>query len=82
MTNLLDTLIPSFQAAILQFDLSQPEQRGRCSRMLIAAVASKDDPLLRREYGVWISRRFGLDESTVQEYIRMERVRRGPCVGG
>jgi DNA primase len=56
--------------AVEQFDLREPEARGRAVRAAAAVVARHPDPVVRHEYAVYVARRTGVDVDVVLPAVR------------
>jgi DNA primase len=57
--------------AVEQFDLREPEARGRAVRAAATVVARHPDPVVRHEYAVYVARRTGVDVDVVLPAVRV-----------
>lgn len=60
---------------LAQFDLSEPEARGRAVRSAAGFIGRHPDPVTRHEYAVFVARRTGVDLDVVTGAMRGGRTR-------
>lgn len=67
-------------AELTQYNLSEPEGRGRAVQAVAALIGTHPDAVTRREYAVLVARRTGAERSMIEDAIRVGR--RPPARGG
>ncbi len=74
LTASIEESVPLLQFRIdrelAEFNLEEPEARGRAVRAAAALIALHPDPVVRHEYAVLVSRRTGVDVPTVESALR------------